>query len=181
MILGWVISYTIVMQRSWGTSDLFCKLANITIAKFQKVKGCGHARAHGSRAMNGGRQVHYFFFGITASTSLCSNGLQGLTRARTQKFPCLFFFSMFFLSQFRLHLFFCQILGLFAQSGLRENSKVNMQKRSRIFWQLFSVVVEVFQSVVCKFTNIFLIDKFFFHIFPFFYEEQGIFFFVVSK
>jgi len=107
--------------------------------------------------MNGGRQVHYFFFGITASTSLCSDELQRAdARAHSKISVLVFFFSMFFLSQFRLHLFFCQILGLFAQSGLRENSKVNMQKRSRIFWQLFFVVVlsSILECVCREFTNI---------------------------
>ena len=131
--------------------------------------------------MNGGRQVHYFFFWYHSVHFPLQQRTTGADARAHSKISVLVFFSMFFLSQFRLHLFFCQILGLFAQSGLRENSKVNMQKRSRIFWQLFFVVVEVFKSVYVNLLTFFLLTSFFFHIFPFFYEDQGIFFFVVSK
>ena len=109
--------------------------------KVLESKGCAHARAHGTRAMNGGRQVHYFFFWYHSVHFPLQQRTTGADARAHSKISVLVFFFNVFLSQFRLHLFFCQILGLFAQSGLRENSKVNMQKRSRIFWQLFFVVV----------------------------------------
>lgn len=91
---SWVGSSTIVE----GDFRPVLQIGKYHNRKVLESKGCAHARAHGTRAMNGGRQVHYFFFGITASTSLCSNGLQRQTRARTRKFPCLFFFQCFFIT-----------------------------------------------------------------------------------
>merc|ERR1711899_555509 len=122
-----------------------------------------------------------FFFWYHSVHFLCSNGLQGLTRARTQKFPCLFFFSMFFLSQFRLHLFFLSNFRSFCTEWSKGEQQGKYAKEKSHFLAIIFCCSRSILECVCKFTNIFLIDKFFFHIFPFFYEEQGIFFFVVSK
>lgn len=133
---SWVGSSTIVE----GDFRPVLQIGKYHNRKVLESKGCAHARAHGTRAMNGGRQVHYFFLVSQRPLPFAATDYRGRRARALENFRACFF-SMFFLSQFRLHLFFCQILGLFAQSGLRENSKVNMQKRSRIFWQLFFVVV----------------------------------------
>ena len=133
---SWVGSSTIVE----GDFRPVLQIGKYHNRKVLESKGCAHARAHGTRAMNGGRQVHYFFLVSQRPLPFAATNYRGRRARALENFRACFFFNVFFIT-ISFTSFFCQILGLFAQSGLRENSKVNMQKRSRIFWQLFFVVV----------------------------------------
>lgn len=133
---SWVGSSTIVE----GDFRPVLQIGKYHNRKVLESKGCAHARAHGTRAMNGGRQVHYFFLVSQRPLPFAATDYRGRRARALKNFRACFFFQCFFIT-ISFTSFFCQILGLFAQSGLRENSKVNMQKRSRIFWQLFFVVV----------------------------------------
>ena len=91
------------------------------------------------------------------------------------KISVLVFFSMF-LSQFRLHLFFLSNFRSFCTEWSKGEQQGKYAKEKSHFLAIIFCCSRSILECVCKFTNIFLIDKFFFHIFPFFYEEQGIIF-----
>ena len=132
--------------------------------------------------MNGGRQVHYFFFWYHSVHFPLQQRTTGAdARAHSKISVLVFFFNVFFLSQFRLHLFFLSNFRSFCTEWSKGEQQGKYAKEKSHFLAIIFCCSRSILECVCKFTNIFLIDKFFFHIFPFFYEEQGIFFFVVSK
>lgn len=66
--------------------------------KVLESKGCAHARAHGTRAMNGGRQVHYFFLVSQRPLPFAATDYRGRRARALKNFRACFFFNVFFIT-----------------------------------------------------------------------------------